>query len=125
MGSAPHSCSRCSTTAVDASAASFHPSNAAIATGERSTGRPSNSVTVPAYVCDRRMAHRAAPGVSVSKITLYHPGVSNGRRSWLVAFLAFFLVFGAWGVAAPFDGPADEVQHSIRAAGVGSFDPGQ
>ncbi|MET7421902.1 DUF2142 domain-containing protein [Dactylosporangium sp. NPDC005555] len=49
----------------------------------------------------------------------------NGRRSWLVAFLAFFLVFGAWGVAAPFDGPADEVQHTIRAAGVGSFVPGQ
>jgi hypothetical protein len=63
--------------------------------------------------------------VSVSKITKYHPGVRNGRRSWLVTFLAFFLVFGAWGVAAPFDGPADEVQHSIRAAGVGSFDLGQ
>ncbi|WP_432973380.1 DUF2142 domain-containing protein [Dactylosporangium sp. CA-233914] len=49
----------------------------------------------------------------------------NGRRSWLVAFVAFFLVFGAWCFAAPFDGPADEVQHSIRAAGVASFDPGQ
>ncbi|MDG6101975.1 DUF2142 domain-containing protein [Dactylosporangium aurantiacum] len=49
----------------------------------------------------------------------------SGPRSWLLAFLAFFLVFGAWAVAAPFDGPADEVQHSIRAAGVGSFAPGQ
>nr|BFE56601.1 hypothetical protein GCM10020063_011270 [Dactylosporangium thailandense] len=49
----------------------------------------------------------------------------NGRRSWLLAFSAFFLVFGAWCFAAPFDGPADEVQHTIRAAGVASFDPGQ
>ncbi|MFG2045211.1 DUF2142 domain-containing protein [Dactylosporangium sp. NPDC048998] len=49
----------------------------------------------------------------------------NGRRSWLVAFTAFFLVFGAWCFAAPFDGPADEVQHTIRAAGVASLDPGQ
>ncbi|GAA4252508.1 glycosyltransferase family protein [Dactylosporangium darangshiense] len=49
----------------------------------------------------------------------------NGRKSWLVAFTAFFLVFGAWCFAAPFDGPADEVQHTIRAAGVASLDPGQ
>ncbi|WP_433205164.1 hypothetical protein ACQP00_37315 [Dactylosporangium sp. CS-047395] len=49
----------------------------------------------------------------------------NGRRSWLLAFTAFFVVFGAWCFAAPFDGPADEVQHTIRAAGVASFDPGQ
>ncbi|GAA2369737.1 hypothetical protein [Dactylosporangium salmoneum] len=42
-----------------------------------------------------------------------------------MAFTAFFLVFGAWCFAAPFDGPADEVQHTIRAAGVASFDPGQ
>ncbi|WP_432825433.1 hypothetical protein [Dactylosporangium sp. CA-092794] len=49
----------------------------------------------------------------------------NGRRSWLVAFTAFFLIFGAWCFAAPFDGPADEVQHTIRAAGVASLDPGQ
>jgi hypothetical protein len=48
-----------------------------------------------------------------------------GRKSWFVAFTAFFLVFGAWCFAAPFDGPADEVQHSIRAAGVASLDPGQ
>jgi hypothetical protein len=34
-------------------------------------------------------------------------------------------MFGAWSFAAPFDGPADEVQHSIRAAGVASFDLGQ
>ncbi|MFI5915341.1 hypothetical protein [Dactylosporangium sp. NPDC051541] len=49
----------------------------------------------------------------------------NRRRSWVLAFSAFFLVFGAWCFAAPFDGPADEVQHTIRAAGVASFDPGQ
>lgn len=49
----------------------------------------------------------------------------NGRRSWLLAFAAFFGIFGAWCFAAPFDGPADEVQHVIRAAGVASLDPGQ
>ena len=41
---------RCSTTAVDASAASFQPSKAAMATGERNTGRPSNSLTHPTLV---------------------------------------------------------------------------
>jgi hypothetical protein len=40
------------------------------------------------------------------------------RKQWLVAFLGFFLVFGSWAFAAPFDGPADEVQHVIRAVGV-------
>ena len=43
-----------STAAVDASAASFQPSNAAIATGLRSTGSPSNSLTHPAYWQPRR-----------------------------------------------------------------------
>src|SRR3954452_4829850 len=52
-------------------------------------------------------------------------GVRSGRRIWLVTFLAFFLMFGAWSVAAPFAGPADEEQHSIRAPGVASFDLGQ
>jgi hypothetical protein len=59
------------------------------------------------------------------KIVLYYPEMRSGRKSWLFAFAAFFVVFGAWCFAAPFDGPADEVQHSIRAAGVASFDPGQ
>jgi hypothetical protein len=40
------------------------------------------------------------------------------RRIWLGAFVAFFLIFGAWAFAAPYDGPPDEVQHVIRAAGV-------
>ena len=39
-------------------------------------------------------------------------------RTFLLVFLGFFLVFGAWAFAAPFDGPPDEVQHVIRAAGV-------
>ncbi|WP_412539844.1 DUF2142 domain-containing protein [Longispora sp. K20-0274] len=43
---------------------------------------------------------------------------ASGRRPWLLAFLGFFLLFGAWSFAAPFDGPADEVQHVIRAVGV-------
>jgi hypothetical protein len=33
-------------------------------------------------------------------------------------FIGFFLVFGSWSFAAPYDGPADEVQHVIRAVGV-------
>jgi hypothetical protein len=47
------------------------------------------------------------------------------RRQWLVVFLGFFLVFGSWSFAAPYDGPADEVQHVIRAVGVvsGQFAP--
>lgn len=32
--------------------------------------------------------------------------------------MGFFLVFGAWSFAAPYDGPADEAQHVIRAVGV-------
>src|SRR3954447_14927948 len=52
-------CSRCSTAAVDASAASFQPSKAAIATGERSTGRPSNSV-MPDSLRAPRLHHPAA-----------------------------------------------------------------
>jgi Predicted membrane protein (DUF2142) len=40
------------------------------------------------------------------------------KRQWLLVFLGFFLVFGAWAFAAPYDGPADEVQHVIRAVGV-------
>jgi hypothetical protein len=43
---------------------------------------------------------------------------TNGRRQWTLAFLGFFLVFSAWAYAAPYDGPPDEVQHAIRAAGV-------
>ncbi|MFB9178192.1 DUF2142 domain-containing protein [Dactylosporangium sucinum] len=52
-------------------------------------------------------------------------GLRSGPRAWLLSFLAFFLTFGAWCFAAPYDAPPDEVQHSIRAAGVASFDPGQ
>jgi hypothetical protein len=40
------------------------------------------------------------------------------RRQWLIVFFGFFLVFGAWSFAAPYDGPADEAQHVIRAVGV-------
>jgi hypothetical protein len=32
--------------------------------------------------------------------------------------MAFFVVFSAWAFAAPYDAPADEVNHVIRAAGV-------
>jgi hypothetical protein len=43
---------------------------------------------------------------------------SGGRRLPILVFLGFFLVFGAWAVAAPYDAPPDEVQHVIRAYGV-------
>jgi Predicted membrane protein (DUF2142) len=56
--------------------------------------------------------------VVVSRLhTLAGTGLSQ-RRQWIVVFLGFFLVFGAWSFAAPYDGPADEVQHVIRAVGV-------
>jgi hypothetical protein len=42
----------------------------------------------------------------------------SGPRLWAVTFVGFFLIFGAWSFAAPYDGPPDEVQHVIRAAGV-------
>jgi Predicted membrane protein (DUF2142) len=47
------------------------------------------------------------------------------RRQWIVVFLGFFLVFGSWAFAAPYGGPADEIQHVIRAVGVvrGQFAP--
>lgn len=40
------------------------------------------------------------------------------RIGWLLAFLGFFLVIGAWSVAAPYDATPDEKEHVIRAAGV-------
>jgi hypothetical protein len=42
------------------------------------------------------------------------------RLGWLLAFLGFFLIIGAWATAAPYDGTPDEQHHIIRAAGVAS-----
>lgn len=42
----------------------------------------------------------------------------SGARLWLVAFIGFCLLHAAWAFAAPFDGPPDEEQHALRAAGV-------
>jgi Predicted membrane protein (DUF2142) len=42
------------------------------------------------------------------------------RRTWLTAFLAFVLLGTAWSLAMPYDGPADELQHALRAYGVWS-----
>lgn len=39
-------------------------------------------------------------------------------RLWLLAFLGFFLLNGAWAVAAPYDGPPDEQMQALRAAAV-------
>lgn len=53
------------------------------------------------------------------------PAQVSLRTIWLGAFAGFFLIFGSWAFAAPYDGPPDEVQHVIRAAGVvsGQFAP--
>ena len=42
------------------------------------------------------------------------------RRTWLTAFLVFCLLGAAWSLAMPYDGPADELQHVLRAYGVWS-----
>ncbi|MEV6524184.1 DUF2142 domain-containing protein [Longispora sp. NPDC051575] len=44
--------------------------------------------------------------------------MARPRALWSLAFIAFFLIFGAWSVAAPYDGTPDEMQHVIRASGV-------
>ena len=40
------------------------------------------------------------------------------RRTWIAAFLGFFLLGAAWSFAAPYDGPPDELQHVLRAYGL-------
>ncbi|WP_447005101.1 DUF2142 domain-containing protein [Saccharothrix isguenensis] len=42
----------------------------------------------------------------------------SGARLWLVAFIGFCLLHAGWAFAAPFDGPPDEEQHALRAAGL-------
>jgi hypothetical protein len=42
----------------------------------------------------------------------------RAARTWPVAFLAFFLMGGAWALATPYGGTPDEIEHVIRAAGV-------
>lgn len=42
------------------------------------------------------------------------------RRIWLLAFLVFVLLGTAWSLAMPYDGPADELQHVLRAYAVWS-----
>lgn len=40
------------------------------------------------------------------------------RLGWILTFLGFFLVIGAWAVAMPYDGSPDEKEHVLRAVGV-------
>jgi Predicted membrane protein (DUF2142) len=40
------------------------------------------------------------------------------RRTWTLAFAGFFLLFGAWAIAAPYNGTPDEREHLIRAVSV-------
>lgn len=51
---------------------------------------------------------------------LARPGGERVRlgRVFLLAFLGFFVLSAAWSFAMPYDGPADEFQHVVRAYGV-------
>jgi hypothetical protein len=42
----------------------------------------------------------------------------SGVRLWLLAFVGFWLLTAGWAFASPYNGPPDEQQHVIRAAGV-------
>ncbi|WP_158850651.1 DUF2142 domain-containing protein [Saccharothrix deserti] len=42
----------------------------------------------------------------------------SGARLWLVAFIGFCLLHAGWAFASPYDGPPDEEQHALRAAGI-------
>ena len=42
----------------------------------------------------------------------------SGARLWLLAFVGFWLLHAGWAFAAPYNGPPDEQQHVLRAAGV-------
>ncbi|ANZ36985.1 hypothetical protein BBK82_13800 [Lentzea guizhouensis] len=42
----------------------------------------------------------------------------SGARLWLVAFIGFSALFAGWAFATPYNGPPDESQHVLRAAGV-------
>ena len=46
------------------------------------------------------------------------PVLGRAAARWLAAFAAFFLMGGAWALAAPYGGTPDEIEHVIRAAGV-------
>jgi hypothetical protein len=46
------------------------------------------------------------------------PAAVAERRPWLLAFAGFFLLLGAWAVAAPYAGFPDERDHILRAYGV-------
>ncbi|HET9138837.1 DUF2142 domain-containing protein [Actinophytocola sp.] len=39
-------------------------------------------------------------------------------RLWLLAFVGFFLLHAGWAFATPYNGPPDEQEHTLRAAGI-------
>ena len=47
-----------------------------------------------------------------------HVAERSGFRLWLVAFIGFTALFAGWAFASPYNGPPDESQHVMRAAGV-------
>jgi hypothetical protein len=42
----------------------------------------------------------------------------RGFRLWLLAFIGFWLLHAGWAFATPYNGPPDEQQHVLRAAGI-------
>jgi hypothetical protein len=46
------------------------------------------------------------------------PDRRRRRLAWVGVFLGFFLLCAAWALSTPYDGTPDEVEHTIRAAGV-------
>ncbi len=40
------------------------------------------------------------------------------KRLWLLAFIGFCLLHAGWAFASPYNGPPDEQEHALRAAGV-------
>jgi hypothetical protein len=55
------------------------------------------------------------PGPSGVRALLFRHRPS---RLWAFSFLGFFLLTTAWSLAMPYDGPPDELQHTVRAYGV-------
>jgi Predicted membrane protein (DUF2142) len=70
------------------------------------------------HISTTERLRQAVPGLSPSYSSPAAPPPPN--RAGPAAFLAFALLGAAWSLAMPYDGPADELQHVLRAYGVWS-----
>lgn len=75
--------------------------------------RRSTSTVIPSVVTD---GVQSAPTVDRVEVDLDRWRGLRGHS--LFAFFSFFLVIGAWSIAAPYNGMPDEMHHMFRAAGV-------